>query len=299
VGRGSPANGADQIVAPGHLYLSGKTVPHGWLVTPHAAQDGSGLTAADVERIIKQGIREAKLVRAAIRVPLGTRTRMVLAVSARSGNILGLYRMPDATVFSIDVAVAKARNTAYYADASALRPSDRVRRDLPRDASPVRVDPAVPAGAAFTNRTFRFLAEPRFPSGVDGSLPPTYSILNEPGINPATAENDGPALPASVYGRAKTSVLAFDSFQASRNFRDPANIANQNGVVFFPGSTPLYKNGVLVGGFGVSGDGVDQDDVVTFSGQVGYSAPSALRADQFFVRGVRLPFQKFNRNPRG
>ena len=47
------------------------------------------------------------------------------------------------------------------------------------------------------------------------------------------------------------------------NFHDPNNPMNQNGVVFFPGSSPLYVLGILAGGLGVSGDGVDQDDVVT------------------------------------
>ena len=52
----------------------------------------------------------------------------------------------------------------------------------------------------------------------------------------------------------------------------------------------------LAGGLGISGDGVDQDDVVTVSGQAGFAAPLNIRADQFFVRGVRLPYQKFDRN---
>ena len=41
---------------------------------------------------------------------------------------------------------------------------------------------------------------------------------------------------------------------------------NQNGVVFFAGSSPLYRNGTLVGGLGVSGDGIEQDDYVTYFG---------------------------------
>jgi hypothetical protein len=96
------------------------------------------------------------------------------------------------------------------------------------------------------------------------------------------------------------------------NFRDPGDAgvvaaagadqrtANQNGIVFFPGSTPLYINGRLVGGFGVSGDGVDQDDVVTFLGARNFLPdPTIGRADQAFYRGVRLPYQKFLRNPFG
>lgn len=104
--------------------------------------------------MIEQGIAQAK-TRAAIRLPLDQRTKMVFAVSDLDGNIVGLYRMPDATVFSIDVAVAKARNVAYYANATALQPIDQV--------------PGVPAGTAMTSRTFRYLAKPRFPEGIDGA----------------------------------------------------------------------------------------------------------------------------------
>src|SRR5262249_4124970 len=95
----------------------------------------------------------------------------------------------------------------------------------------------------------------------------------------------------------------FDSFNPQSNFHDPFNVANQNGVVFFPGSAPIYKNlggtsRTLVGGLGVSGDGVDQDDVVTFEAANGFTPPaSVLRADHVFVRGVRLPYPKFNRQP--
>jgi len=35
-----------------------------------------------------------------------------------------------------------------------------------------------------------------------------------------------------------------------------------NGFTIFPGGIPLYKNGILVGAIGVSGDGVDQDDYI-------------------------------------
>jgi hypothetical protein len=60
---------------------------------------------------------------------------------------------------------------------------------------------------------------------------------------------------------------------------------------------PLYKNGVLVGAIGISGDGVDQDDLIAAAGANGFSPPTAIRADQIFVRGVRLPFVKFPRSP--
>ncbi len=295
---GNSASGADLVVtanvaAPDKFHLPGEPVPIGYLVSPHDS-GSDNLTEADVVKIITDGIAEAGNVRAAIRLPRGSRTKMVFAVADRTGEVLGLYRMPDATIFSIDVAVAKARNTAYYADAGAIQDIDRVDEDFPRDGVP-----DLPPGIAFTNRTFRFLAEARYPSGVDGSAPGPFSILTDPGINPVTAENIGGPAPFTNFVDANASVLGHNTFRPATNFRDPDNIANQNGVVFFPGSTPLYNNQALVGGFGVSGDGVDQDDVVTAFGGVDFLPPSNLRADQAFVRGVRLPFQKFLRNPEG
>lgn len=297
LGMGDPGSGEDQIIAPGVFARAGAIVPDGWLVPAKDSEvklaDGvtPEISAADVHRIITQAIDEANLVRAGIRLPIGSRTRMVFSVADRDGNVLGLYRMPDATVFSIDVAVAKARNTAYYAE-DVIAPADRVDDDD-------NGVPDLPDGTALSNRTFRFLSEPRYPSGVEGSLPGDFSILRDPGINPENAENLGPPLPASVYSSNSTSVLGFDAFNPGRNFRDPKNIENQNGVVFFPGSAPLYIDGKLVGGFGASGDGVDQDDVVTFAATMGYKPPDSLRADQYFVRDVRLPYQKFLRNPHG
>jgi hypothetical protein len=36
---------------------------------------------------------------------------------------------------------------------------------------------------------------------------------------------------------------------------------------------------------------------VTAGGIVGFEAPDAIRADQIFIRSVRLPYMKFPRNP--
>ena len=72
-----------------------------------------------------------------------------------------------------------------------------------------------------------------------------------------------------------------------------------NGLQIFAGSVPVYKGGVLVGGVGVSGDGIDQDDMVAFLGLHNASvalggsvahAPSAIRADQLQPLGVRLRY---------
>lgn len=80
-----------------------------------------------------------------------------------------------------------------------------------------------------------------------------------------------------------------------------------NGLQVFAGGSPIYKSGVLVGGIGVSGDGIDQDDMVGFLGLHNASvalggsvshAPAAIRSDQLQPLGVRLryvncPFRPF------
>lgn len=272
--------------------LDGQAVASGTLVTPHNSAVPGGLTAADVQQIINQGIAGADVTRSAIRLDAdftpGARSKMVIAITDTTGEVLGLFRMDDSLVDALEVTVAKARNAAYYADAAklALHPEDQVA--------------GLPPGTAVTGRTFRFLAGPRYPDGVDLSPPGPWSILQDAGpagIDPLTGENIGAAAPASLFD----SVLGFDSFNPQTNFRDDSNLANRSGVAFFPGSIPLYKNGVLVGGLGVSGDGVDQNDVVTFLAAQGFlpDGVTTQRADQTAVNGVRLPFLKFNRNPFG
>src|SRR5207249_3368539 len=162
------------------------------------------------------------------------------------------------------------RNVRYYADPGLLQPQDQT--------------PFVPPGVAFTNRTFRYLAQPRFPEGFDYTTPAPFSILNDGNADPVTARLNGPPLPASAF----QSVLGYDAFHPQTNFRDPQNVLNQNCIVFFPGSAPLYhQDGTLIAGFGVSGDGVDQDDVVTFAGSANFGVPDPLlRADEVFVAGV-------------
>jgi hypothetical protein len=157
--------------------------------------------------------------------------------------------MADGTVFSLDVAVAKARNVVWFSSVGVV--------DLP----------GMPSGTAVTNRTIGFGSQPLFPPGIDGSGPgPFLSLFLADIANPCSQGSQTP---------------------------NP----NQSGIVFFPGSLPLYKNGVLVGGLGVSGDGVDQDDYVTFQGAQGFLPPANIQADNYSIQGVRMPFLKFPRNP--
>jgi uncharacterized protein GlcG (DUF336 family) len=243
--RQMPAGVSAGPVGPMPVTTDGQCAPDEYLVGPMAS---SNLSLDEVRQIVQQAVDAAGRTRAVIRLPIGRRTRMVIAVGDVDGRILALYRMPDATVFSVDVAVAKARNVAYF-------------------SSPGAALPRVPPGTAISNRTLGFGGQPLFPAGIDGSGPgPFFDLFRNDALHPC-----------------------------SQGFAPPA--ANQNGIVFFPGSLPLYKGGLLVGGLGVSGDGVEQDDYVTFLGAQGFLPPKNLWADNVFVDGVRLPFLKFPRNP--
>jgi len=251
VNDGTPA-GVRPASAPGGAYdlapRAGSPAAEAWIVGPLA---GSALSVADVTAIVQNASATAQRTRAQIRLPLGTRSSMAISVADLDGRILALYRMPDSTVFSNDVAVTKARNMVYFSG------PDRDPRDLP----------GLPLGTAVTNRTIGFGAQIFFPSGIWNTQPgPFYSMYLDDLANPCTQGHQ------------------------------PAN-PNQSGIVFFPGSAPLYRNGKLVGGLGVSGDGVEQDDYVTAGGALGYEAPASIRADQFVIRGVRLPYWLFPRNP--
>ncbi len=288
LGVGNPNSGSNYPVTtdPAKTLIEGRPVPDGWLVIPH---DGVGITGAQVNQIIQQGIAQEARTRSALRVgpnptgraPSSTPEKMVFAVCDLDGNVVGLYRTPDSTVFSLDVAVAKARNLAYYDNATELQPVDQA--------------PGIPAGVSFTSRTFRYLSLPRFPEGIDGSPAGHFSILNDGGTSPITGGQVGPRLANTDF----ISVQGYSAFHPAANFRDPTNIANQNGVVFFPGASAVYSGQTIIGGLGVSGDGVDQDDVTTSQAIVGYDPPGSIRADNFRVSGIRLPYRKFNRNPEG
>jgi hypothetical protein len=77
------------------------------------------------------------------------------------------------------------------------------------------------------------------------------------------------------------------------------------GIQIFPGSVPIYRGDVLVGGIGVSGDGVDQDDMIAFLGvhDAGSAlggfgnAPPGLRADRLAPRGEFLRFIQCPQSP--
>ncbi len=248
---------------------------------------GAGLTASEVQRVIIQAARQAFITRAAIRRPLGSAAEVNISVVDASGRVLGLFSTPDAPIFGFDVAVQKARTAAFFTSATAaarLRSAEGGRFARYVDAAArdgIKLDGTV----AFSDRAQGFLSRPFFPDGIDTSDHGPFSV-DAADFSPF---NDG--LQLDLVKTALIKALGGESVPCTAIATLP------NGIQIFAGSVPLYKDGRLVGAIGVSGDGIDQDDLIAAMGSAGFESPVEIRADRVFVRGVRLPFVKFPRHP--
>ena len=264
--------------------IAGEVSPRFFPFIAGTAPSTGALTASEVNSIIARAAQQSNITRAAIRQPLGSNARVTIAVVDTAGVVLGIFRQQDAPIFGFDVAVQKARTAAFFSSANAaasLRAAgfgSYVDRAL---ADGLRFDGAF----AFSNRAIGFIHRPFFPDGINDTTAGPFSTA----LADWSPFNVGLQLDliranflASVVGPPVpcTSIPALP-----------------NGIQIFAGSIPLYKNGVLVGAIGISGDGIDQDDLIAAAGANGVSPAPAIRSDQIFVRGVRLPFVKFPRSP--
>ncbi|MCL4820476.1 MAG: heme-binding protein [Vicinamibacteria bacterium] len=262
------------VVAP----RDGRQAPEGYLIGPRGSAVAGGLDEADVRRIVEQAVAQAERSRAQVRLPYGgAAPRFIIAVSDERGEVLAEYRMGDALFDAVDVVPSKARNAYYFS----TREGYDVLRGYVQRAGYGWDEPPPGQGWALTSRTISFGGQPLFPPGIDRNAPrtpgPWFELFVYDTLNPCS-EGPGPSRGG-----------------------DPSFV-NQNGITWFPGSAPLFKNGRLVGGLGVSGDGVEQNDLVTAGGAQGFEPPLALRVDNSEIRSldgrkVRLPYLKFPRNP--
>lgn len=202
------------------------------------------LTEAEVRTIISRAAARAAITRAGIRLPAGRPAQVFITVvnnpdaAGVAPAVLGTFGTNDATIFSWDVSVQKARTAVFF-------------------SSDTR---------AHSVRTVGFLAQSLYPPG----------IINKPA---------GP-----YFGLQERFSIPLLSGTAGSNANLP------NGITIFPGGFPLYRNGVLIGAIGVSGDGVDQDDLIAAAGTEGLQPVESIRADQQFYLGIRLPYAKFPRD---
>jgi uncharacterized protein GlcG (DUF336 family) len=248
---------------------------------------GSALSVAEVRTILGQAAAQAFVTRAAIRQPQGSAAEVNISVVDVDGKLLGLFSTVDAPVFGFDVCVQKARTAAFFSKPTAAAELRSVGMGSYVDAAGrdgIHLDGAI----AFSDRGQGFLSRPFFPDGIDKTEAGPFSVP----IEAFSPFNVGLQLDLITPALVKFLTTG----QTSPN-NCTGLAALKNGIQIFPGSVPLYKNGKLVGAIGISGDGVDQDDLIAAMGSTGFESPAGVRCDTVFVRGTRLPFVKFPRNP--
>lgn len=292
-----------------------------------SAEVPNPLTENEVRTVLEEAFDIMSRARGQIRRPLGSRAQVSITVVDTRGNILGLVRAPDAPIFGTDVALQKARTAAFFSSRFAApdllaaqrspaltapatpnpRVSDRVQqvRDFLNDPN------ALTGTVAFADRSGGNLARPYFPDGEVGRPPGPLSVpINQ--FSPFATGLQEDLIEDNVLEHV-THVLTGspDTGRGCTFLPDSGNGPRlRNGLQIFPGSVPIYRGDELVGGIGVSGDGIDQDDMIALLGvaragdRLGTinNAPTAIRADQIVVpvdggevrlRYVSCPFAPF------
>jgi len=293
---------------------------------PQAGTDGPGaLSAADVRAILSEALTLANRMRAQIRQPGGSQARVTVSVVDSNGAVLGIARTRDAPVFGIDVSLQKARTAAFFSSAAAAASLSGVpdatyldgglsvlrRVALSAYGDDARAFLGLPGAladgaVAFSDRAGGNLSRPFYPDGVTGNPPGPFSKpagvwspfstgLQLDLVYNAIVQHVGfvltlaPDVPPNCTG-----IGGFDTGFAAAGVIG----ALANGTQIFPGSVPIYRGSELVGAIGVSGDGIDQDDMIAFlavhaagvaEGGFG-NAPKGMRADTLVPQGTRLRY---------
>lgn len=266
------------------------------------------LTQGEVTQLLISALEIANTARAQIRRPPGSQARVTISVVDTNGAILGIVRSRDAPVFGIDVSLQKARTATFFSSAAAAADlqgapdaqylangeNSPIGAYVTRARSFLSAPTALADGAiAFADRSGGNLSRPYYPDGVTGTQ-------NGPFSKPFA--DWSPFSTGLQLDLVNNAILQHIVFVLGGGGDVGSNCTAlprlPNGVQIFPGSVPIYRGAQLLGGIGVSGDGVDQDDMVAFLGlhnageilgSVNNAAP-AMRADRLTPQGVHLRY---------
>ena len=284
-----------------------------------AALVSQPLTAAETRAILEEAFLIMSRARAQIRRPLDSRAQVSISVVDTNGEILGIVRAPDAPIFGIDVSVQKARTATFFSNALAAEQllnatSDEVPAFVQRYRDFLGDPSALTGNFAITDRANGNLSRPFFPDGERGRPPGPLSRPIEQ-FNPFSTGLQTALIIDNVNEHLAFLRLdaQFDTPRRCTKIPDSRPGLNRlaNGIQIFPGSVPIYRGSQLIGGIGISGDGIDQDDMISFLGLYnagqrlggfGHAAPER-RSDRIVItlgdgREVRLryvncPFSPF------
>ncbi|QJR15018.1 heme-binding protein [Usitatibacter palustris] len=285
---------------------------------PQDATEG-GLVANDVRAILGEALKVANRARAQIRRPLGSPAEVTISVVDYRGIIVGLVGTRDAPVFGIDVAVQKARGALLlsHPQAAALfAAAPPAQYVTPGNASSSIAAYATAMGTfageagalngavAFSTRAIGNLHRPMYPDGIDGT--PNGPLSKPIGAWSPFSVGLQLDLVYNQFVKALGGDLETGCSGRSASSSAPGIALAANGIQIFPGGVPIYRGAQLIGAIGISGDGVDQDDMIAFLGLanaatllgngVGH-APPARRADAFSPQGLRLRYVQCPQSP--
>jgi len=288
-----------------------------------AGTDGASvsapLTQAEARAVLEEAFTVMSRARAQIRRPLDSRAQVTISIVDTHGVALGIVRSPDAPIFGTDVSLQKARTAAFFSNAQAgaelgANASADIRQFVTATRSFLANPAALTGTIAFPDRANGNLSRPYFP---DGEVGRPHGPLSRPiaQFNPFSTGLQSALIIGNVGAHLGfvSGASAIDTPQRCTTLPDVAPGQNrlQNGIQIFPGSVPIYRGSTLVGAIGVSGDGIDQDDMISFLGahnagaRVGGigNAPLAMRSDNVVVtladnkkvrlRYISCPFAPF------
>ncbi|WAT16829.1 heme-binding protein [Aurantiacibacter sp. MUD11] len=280
------------------------------------------LTQAEVRAIVEEAFAVLTRARAQIRRPLDSRMQASISVVDTHGEILGIVRSADGPLFGIDVSLQKARTATFFSNPVAAAQMQAAGGDIAAYVDRVRLflnNPNALTGThAFADRSGGNLSRPYFPDGEVGRPPGPLSVEVSDTFSPFMVGLQTDLVLANIVEHVFFTAGANPDTQRGCTAlpNSPSGSPRiANGIQIFPGSVPIYRGDVLVGGIGVSGDGIDQDDMVSFLGLhnagvrlntgIGNARP-AIRADQIEVqtggtttrlRYVSCPFAPFLDDP--
>jgi uncharacterized protein GlcG (DUF336 family) len=257
----------------------------------YPATAGSGISGALTKEEALQLLRAAYAsgikTRAQIRNPPGSVLAVTISVVDTNGTILGVATIPDAPVFGIDVSLQKARTAVFMSSAygdSAMQSAQANTSPAPGVLPPPQIAKFSKAATTFFgrkifsgayawgDRPIGNIARDTYPDGIDTTPAGPLSLAQQL----ATPFSDGLELNLVIDNIAEHllfvgGVTATDTAPYCTALPAPPGSPSShpvlsNGLQIFPGGFPVYRNGKLVGGVGISGDGVDQDDMTAFLG---------------------------------
>ena len=264
------------------------------------ADVGTPLSGAETAAVLEEAFKIMSRARAAIRQPLDSRAQVSVSVVDTRGKILGVVRAPDAPIFGIDVALQKARTAAFFSNKNAASelnndPSADVRTFIPAARTFLNDTNAFTGATAFSSRAIGNLARPFFPDGQFNnpngpfSRPlPKWSPLST-GLQSALVLTNLVQHVSFVKGASATDTPQRCTFIPDFG---PGTNQLQNGIQIFSGGVPIYRGTQLVGAVGTSGDGIDQDDMISFLGLYnGGQRVSGIGEASNFIRSDNVVIQ--------